>query len=340
MSPLKIASLAVLTLGIMLPQTDAKSHAAASSSGLLLVANKGDQTLGIIDPHSHQQIAAVPEGGVTGHEVIASPDGRMAYVPIYGNSGVGKPGTDGTKMAVIDLNSHKLVNTLDFGRGVRPHCPQFGPKDGLLYVTTELDQTISIIDPHTLKIVGTIPTGQPESHMLAISHDGKRGYTANVGPGTVSVLDMQARKKLAVIPISKQTQRIAVSSDDKMVFTSDQTKPQLAVIDVATNKVKHWVALPAPGYGTAPTADGRWLVVAVPSANKVAVVDLKSMEVTHTIDVPSSPQEVLMGPGDQVAYVSCDHSNKVAAISTSDWTVKNFIDTGKGTDGLAWAGTK
>jgi hypothetical protein len=70
------------------------------------------------------------------------------------------------------------------------------------------------------------------------------------------------------------------------------------------------------------------------------VVDLKSMEVTHTIDVPSSPQEVLMGPGDQVAYVSCDHSNKVAAISTSDWTVKNFIDTGKGTDGLAWAGTK
>ena len=340
MSPFKIASLAALTLGFMLPQTDAKSHAAASSGGFLLVANKAEHTLGIIDPQSNQQIATVPEEGVTGHEVIASPDGRMAYVPVYGNSGVGKPGTDGTKMAVIDVTEHKLVKTVDFGRGVRPHCPQFGPKDGLLYVTTELDQTISIIDPHTLKIIGTIPTGQPESHMLAISHDGKRGYTANVGPGTVSVLDMKARKTLAIIPISKETQRISVSPDDSMVFTSDQTKPQLAVIDASTNKVKHWVPLPAAGYGTAPTRDGRWLVIAVPSANKVAVVDLKSMEVTHTIDVPSSPQEVLMGPGDQIAYVSCPNVNKIAVSSPSDWKVKNFIDTGKGTDGLAWAGTK
>ena len=63
--------------------------------GWLLVANKGDQTLGIIDPAAGKQVAAVPEGGVTGHEVIASPDGKFAYVPIYGNSGVGKPGTDG-----------------------------------------------------------------------------------------------------------------------------------------------------------------------------------------------------------------------------------------------------
>ncbi len=340
MPTLKIISLAVLSLGFMLPPTDAKSHATASSGSFLLVANKGEHTLGIIDTQSNQQIATVPEEGVTGHEVIASPDGRMAYVPVYGNSGVGKPGTDGTKMAVIDVKEHKLVKTVDFGHGVRPHCPQFGPKDGLLYVTTELDQTISIIDPHTLKIVGTIPTGQPESHMLAISHNGKRGYTANVGPGTVSVLDMEARKTLTVIPISKETQRISISPDDTMIFTADQTKPQLAVIDAATNKVTHWVPLPAAGYGTAPTSDGRWLVVAVPGANKVAVVDLKSMEVAHTIDVPSSPQEVLIGPGDQIAYVSCTNVNKIAAISTSDWTVKNLIDTGKGTDGLAWAGTR
>jgi YVTN family beta-propeller protein len=82
--------------------------------------------------------------------------------------------------------------------------PIFGPKDGLLYVTTELDQAITLIDPKTLKIVGSIPTGQPESHMLALSHDGRRGYTANVGPGTVSVLDIAARKVLTIIPISGQ----------------------------------------------------------------------------------------------------------------------------------------
>jgi DNA-binding beta-propeller fold protein YncE len=337
MSPLKLASVIALSLGVMMPRSDARPHDTHSDSAFLLVANKGEHTLGIIDPKADQQIATVPEGGITGHEVIASPDGRTAYVPIYGNSGVGKPGTDGTHMVVIDLGERKVVGNVDWGHGVRPHCPKFGPKDGLLYVTTELDQSVSIVDPRTLKIVGSIPTGQPESHMLALSNDGRRGYTANVGPGTVSVLDIKGSKTLAVIPISHETQRISISPDDSMVFTSDQTKPQLAVIDTATNKVKTWVPLPAPGYGTASTHDGKWLLVAVPAARKVAVVNLHTLKVEHTLDVPKAPQEVLVGPDNKTAYVSCDSSNKIAVINLADWTVQKMIETGKGTDGLAWA---
>src|SRR5882672_4476096 len=98
-----------------------------------------------------------------------------------------------------------------FGKGVRPHCPVMGPKNGLLYVTTELDKAVTVIDPATLKILYTIPTDQPESHMLAITRDGRRGYTANVGPGTVSVLDLEARKVVTIIPISGNTQRISIS---------------------------------------------------------------------------------------------------------------------------------
>lgn len=310
-----------------------------AAKGLLLVANKSDHTLGIIDPESGRMLAAVAEGGITGHEVTASPDGRFAYVPIYGNSGVGKAGTDGSSLVVIDIAGRKVTGSLDFGRGVRPHCPRFGPKDGLLYVTTELDDAVTVIDPHTLKTVGTIPTGQKESHMLAITRDGRRGYTANVGPGTVSVLDLQARKTLAVIPISGQTQRISLSADDRMAFTADQTKPRLAVIDTATNKVGQWVALPGLGYGTAATKDGRYLLVAVPAANRLAVVDLHSMEVVRSIEVPPAPQEVLIAPDDKTAYVSCDASHQVAKIGLADWNVKP-IEAGMGADGLAWAGSQ
>jgi DNA-binding beta-propeller fold protein YncE len=328
--------LASFALSVMFANASDSSSSKPTASGTLLTANKGGRSLGIIDPVAGKELAEVPEGGITGHEVIASPDGAVAYVPIYGNSGVGKAGTDGRNMVVIDIASRKIVGDVDFGHGVRPHCPVFDRTRGLLYVTTELDQTISIIDPKTLKIVGTIPTGQPESHMFAMSHSGHRGYTANVGPGTVSVLDLDAKKTLTVIPISKETQRISVSPDDSMVFTSDQTKPQLAVIDTATNKVKAWVELPGFGYGTASTKDGRWLFVAVPPANKVAVVDLKTLKVAHVIDVPAAPQETLVRPDDKVAYVSCDKSHQVAAISLADWSV-TLIDAGKGTDGLAWA---
>jgi DNA-binding beta-propeller fold protein YncE len=316
-----------------------RTHAVeADTSSFLLVANKGDHTLGLIDPQAGRQVAIVDEAGVTGHEVIASPDGRTAYVPIYGDSGVGLPGSDGSKLVVVDLASRKVTGSIDFGRGVRPHCPMVGPKDGLLYVTTELDKSVTIIDPKTLKIVGSIPTTQPESHMLAITRDGRRGYTANVGPGTVSVLDMEGRKTIAVIPVAPKIQRIALSVDDRLVFTSDQTKPQLAVIDTATSKVKTWVQMPAQGYGAAPTPDGRWLVVALRTGNQVAVVDLKTMKVAHTVDVPAVPQEVLIPPDGKIAYVSCDASRKIAAIRISDWKVEKMIDAGAGADGLAWAG--
>jgi YVTN family beta-propeller protein len=309
---------------------------ALSQTGLLLVANKGDHTLGLIETDAERQIATVPEGGVTGHEVAASPDGKRAFVPIYGNSGVGMPGTDGSTLAVIDLRDRKVIHTIDFGHGVRPHCAVFGPKDGLLYVTTELDKSVTIIDPQTQKIVGTVPTGQPESHMLTISRDGRYGYTANVGPGTVSVLDLAARKTIAVISVAAHVQRVSISPDGHWVFTSDTQKPRLAVIDAVTNKIDRWITLPATGYGTASTPDGKWLLVAMPSANSVAVVDVASLKVVKTISVPPSPQEVLIRPDGQVAYVSCDKSHQVAAIKISDWTVK-LIEAGSGADGLAWA---
>ena len=307
------------------------------SSGLLLVANKGDHTLGIIDPFGGQQIATVDENGITGHEVAASPDGRRAFVPIYGNSGVGSPGTDGRTIAVIDLATHKLVNTINLGKPLRPHCAVFGPQNGLLYVTTELGDSITIIDPSSLRILGTVPTGQAESHMLAISHDGKRGYTANVHVGTVSVLDLEARKTLAVIHVSRETQRIALSADDRWVFTADQTQPQLAVIDTATNEVTKWIPLEGLAYGTGSTMDGKWLLVTIPSLGKVAVVDLSSMSVVRSVDVPKAPQEVLVRPDNQVAYVSCHESKKVAAINLQTWKVDKLIEAGKLADGLAWA---
>jgi YVTN family beta-propeller protein len=329
----------LILLVSLLPSFSVIAQPAANTSenGLLLVANKGDNSLGIIDPVAGKQIAEIPEAGITGHEVTASRDGKLAYVPIYGNSGVGKPGTDGSNMVVVDIAARKVVGNVDFGKGVRPHLPVLGPKNGLLYVSTELERAITIIDPATLKIIGSVPTGQEQSHMFAITSDGKRAYTANVGPGTVSALDLDARKVIAVIPVSPQVQRISLSIDDKFAFTSDVTKPQLAVIDTTTNKLKTWIPLPGSGYGSAATADGKWLIIALPDVHQVAAVDIKSMRVAHTVDVGMRTQEVLLAPDGQTAYVSCDQDGKVAAISLTDWKVKKVIAASKGADGLAWA---
>jgi YVTN family beta-propeller protein len=310
-----------------------------ASHGFLLVANKGDRTLGIIDPALGRQIATIAENGVTGHEVAASADGKRAYVPIYGDSGVGKPGTDGQLIRVIDLEKRDIVGTIDFEKGVRPHCAVIGPQNGLLYVTTELSNSVTVIDPKTLKIVASIPTGKSESHMLAITRDGLRGYTANVSSGTVSVLDLQHGKLLSTIPVCQITQRISLSVDDHWVFTADQSKPRLAVINTTRNEVAQWLSMPGVGYGTAPTPDGHWLLVALSGMKQVAVIDLHAMKTARTLDVPRAPQEILVRPDGAAAYVSCDASKQIAVLDLKNWKVEKLIDAGPGTDGLAWAKT-
>src|SRR5579871_4643747 len=65
--------------GYLMPNTAAPNP---PEEGYLLVANKGTEAMGIIDPSAGRQIAEVAEGGTTGHEIAASPDGRTAYVPI------------------------------------------------------------------------------------------------------------------------------------------------------------------------------------------------------------------------------------------------------------------
>ena len=331
----------------------------AQAGGKLLVALKGEQSLAIVDPVAGTVIAKVSEGKLpgkdTGHEVAASLNGKLAFVPIYGDSGVGKPGSDGRTMVVIDIASRKIVKTIDFGTAwagaaMRPHCavmapPMKGYPDGVLYVTTELGKAITAVDPKTLTIIGAISTGQEQSHMLAVSHDGKWGYTANVGPGTVSVLDLTPKpdgswkNPVAVIPISANTQRISVSMDDKWVFTSDQTKPELVVIDAAKRTVAKRIPMEGTGYGTAVTPDGRWLLVPLEDVNKIAVIDLTTWAVVRNIALAAGthPQEALVTPDGKTAYVSCDHSGQVAEIDTGTWAVRRMIDTGKVSDGLTWA---
>lgn len=332
----RVAAASAVVLAMMAHDGWGSGPSGRPPSGLLLVANKGDQTLGIIDPGAGRQVATVKESGFTGHELIASPDGLTAYVPIYGDGGVGRPGSDGRTMDVIDLASRRRVGTIDFGRPVRPHDAKFGP-DGLLYVTTELTNSVTVVDPRRKEVVGAIPTGQPESHMLAITRDGRRAYTSNVHVGTVSVLDLPARKLLAVIPVSAHAQRISLSADDRRAFTADQNEPRLAVIDTATNAVEQWVPLPGIAYGTAATADGRWLLLALIRMNKVGVLDLRSMRLVRSLDVPRAPQAVLVRPDGRVAYVSCDASGKVAEIDLEEWKVARLVDAGPLADGMAWA---
>jgi YVTN family beta-propeller protein len=332
-----LARISLFTLSVLLmislKLSDAKP--AAPARGLLVVANQMEHTVLVVDPETRRELAKIVVG-VNGHEVIVSKDGHYAYVPIYGNSGVGRPGTDGSTIDVVDLQERKLAATIDLGKGLRPHRAEFGP-DGLLYVTAEIANAVDVVDPSTGKVLAEIPTGQKESHMLVLSPDGRRGYTANVAAGSVSVLDLSNRSLVTAIPVARTVQRISISPDGLRVFTHDQDAPRVAIIDTATNKITGWIELPSPAYASEPTPDGRWLLALSMSANRLFVADLQTLKVVRTLEAPKRSSEILVRPGGDIAYISGTGAGKIAVLDLRSWEMQPSIDLTPGVDGLAWA---
>jgi DNA-binding beta-propeller fold protein YncE len=324
-----VASLIFLTLA-----AGGERGPAATSHGILVVANQKEHTALMVDPETGRELGKITVG-INGHEVAVSPDSRFAYVPIYGNSGVGKPGTDGTTIDVIDLHDRKLAATIDLGKPLRPHRAVFGP-DGMLYVTVELAKAVDVLDPGTRKVIGEIPTGAPESHMIIISPDGHRAYTANVGAGSVSVLDLRKRALVTVIPIAKTVQRISITPDGKYVFTHDQDTPRIAVIDTATDKISRWISVPATVYSSVPTSDGKKLIAASPSG-KLFVIDLAESKVLESLDIPKSNGELLLTPDGKRAFVSCPQAGVIESYDLAGNKMLEPIKLTPGVDGLAWA---
>jgi DNA-binding beta-propeller fold protein YncE len=123
---------------------------------LLFVANQIEHSVLLVDTTSKQVLATVGVD-INGHEVAVFPDGRFGYVPIYGNTWVGK-----STIHVVDLRLGRTIAAIDLGQEVRPH---FGP-DGLLYASAELANAVYIADTKSRSVAGEIPTGASHTHML------------------------------------------------------------------------------------------------------------------------------------------------------------------------------
>ena len=145
----------------------------------LLALSKRNHTLVIVDPNTLQVIARAPVGPDP-HEVIASSDGKTAYVSIYG-------GGRYHALSVIDLVGQKALPDIDTGALNGPHGLAF--VGGKVWFTAEGAKAIATYDPRSAKIDWIMGTGQNRTHMIYVTPDEKQIYTTNVSSATVSILE-------------------------------------------------------------------------------------------------------------------------------------------------------
>jgi DNA-binding beta-propeller fold protein YncE len=140
-----------------------------SAAELLLVGNKGEDTLSFVDLGTAKEVGRVPTGRMP-HEIAISPDGKTAAVVSYG----------GKSIDLVDVASRTKRRTIELGSNEGPHGLVW-LSDGRLIATTERSQSIVVVEPRTGGVV-SIATGQPGTHMIAVSPDRRPRACARSAP--------------------------------------------------------------------------------------------------------------------------------------------------------------
>lgn len=334
------------------------SNAQQAKPHYLLALSKNDHTLAMVDPLTLKVIARVPVDPDP-HEVIASEDGKIAYVSNYAGGSL-------HELDIIDLVGKKALPAVDTKPLIGLHGLAFA--NGKVWFTAEGSKTVGRYDPQSGQVDWAMGTGQDRTHMIYVTADGKKIYTTNVSSGTVSILvdtliqpggfgpppggnpppgggppsgfhpQPHADWSQTVIPVSRGSEGFGVSPDGKQLWTAAADDGSIAVIDLTSKKVIDKIDAKVLGANRlAFTPDGKRVLVSSLRNGDVVVFDVATHQALKTIPTGRGAAGILVDPDGSRAFIGCTADNYVAIIDLQTLQVTGHVDVGGGPDGLAWA---
>jgi YVTN family beta-propeller protein len=315
----------------------------------LLVANKTDNTVDLIDVESGTSIATLPTG-VAPHEIETSADGSLAVISNYGNRD-----EPGSSLTVVDVSTATVLRTIDLGEHSRPHGLAWIGENRVA-VTTEGSAHLLVVDVNAGTIAEHIPTDQKISHMVATTPDGDRAFVANIGSGSVTAIDLLSGAKLSDIETGEGAEGLAVTPDGGEVWVTNRAADTISIIDPQSLEILETVSCAGFPIRVAITPDGTMALVSVARAGEVVVFDVdsrkeltrKKLDLSTVPDASSRlfgdsfgespvPVGLVIDPSGEYAWVAATQADAVVLIDTADLEVKDLWRAGKEPDGMSFS---
>ena len=310
--------------------TIACAEAPPTATGpVLLIGNKGEDTLSFVDLGTGQELGRSPTGKMP-HEIAVSPDGKQAAVVAYGDKTID----------LFDVATRAKFRTIDLSPNEGPHGIAW-LKDGRIVVTTERSQSIAVVDPVAGKVISSIKTDQQGTHMVAVTADGTTAYASNIPAGTVTVVDLAGGKKLRDVTVGGRPEGIALSKDELVLWVGDLEGSRVQAFDTDTFDRLAEVKTGGVPIRVAASPDGKWIVTSNLGAGGLSIIDAASR--THVRDVPLSGDQkagqvtIIFSPDGQRIYAAETGSDVIAEVELASGKVLRRLPAGKNGDGLAIA---
>ena len=324
-----VFSFLILTLPVL--ACSQERFADAKSDSALLILNKAEAQLVMVDGETLEIIAKIPTGDFP-HEVITSPDGKTAYVANYGNQ------TPNNSLSVIDLVNKKEIKRIDLGGLRRPHG--IIELDGKIYFTSEGSRTVARYNPEKDAVDWIIGTGQTTTHMLVSVSAKNKLYTANIRSDTVTVIDVNkgdAPNGVRQIQVGKQPEAIDASPDGKELWIGQNGDGKISIIDTANDTIKEEITVGKVPIRLKFTPDGTKVLVSDASAGELVIVDAKKRKEVKRIKVGGVPVGIQVQPNGKRAFVALTQADTVKVFDMEKMEFIKDIKPGDNPDGMAWA---
>ena len=302
----------------------------------LLVLEKSDEKLAIVDPATLKVVGRAPSGSAP-HEVVVSDDGKFAYISNYADQHGAKK-----TISVVDLSTQKAMAPVDLGPLQAPHGLAFA--GGKVYFTAEANKVIGSYDPAANHVDWVLGTGQNVTHMIAVSKDQKTIFTSNIGSDTICEIEPGGGRNgwsVTAIPVGKGPEGFDVSPDGKEVWVANSGDGSVSIIDVAAKKVTATLDLKTNRSNRLKfTPDGKLVLISDDGGAGLVIVEVATRKVHTRLRLGRGPEGILVQPDGARAYVALSGENAVAVIDLRTLELTGKIAMGNGPDGLAWAQRK
>lgn len=324
----------VWLFGVVLFLTSALGFAQVPSPALL-VLEKNDKSLAIVDPATLKVTGRIP-AGEDPHEVVASEDGKYAFISNYGAFQ-----NPQHTLSVADLSNQKALPAVDLGALLAPHGLDIA--GGKVYFTAEGSKVIGRYDPSSHRIDWVLGIGQNRTHMVLVNKDESRIFTSNVNSDSIGILDRDKNGDASgwvetYVSVGKGPEGFDVSPDGKELWAANSHDGTVSVIDVASRKVVQTFDIHTKFANRVKfTPDGKLVLISDLGTGDLVVLDAASRKELKRMNLGHGVAGILIVPDGSRAYVAVSPDSQVAVVDLKTFTVTGRIATGKGPDGMAWA---
>jgi YVTN family beta-propeller protein len=194
-----------------------------------------------------------------------------------------------------------------------------------IYVSNQLDNTVSVIDGATHKILATVRVGVSPAQM-AVSPDRRSVYIANTGSNTVSVLttDKNTVAKTIALPRGSRPMGVALSPSGRYLYTADGGANRVSVLDTRAGRVVTSVRVGTQPLSVAVAPDGKTVYSANSGSGDVSVIDARTNRVVRAIPTGRFPSGVAVTRDGTSVYITNELSG-ITVLSAGNGTVQTRL---------------